>query len=416
MQTNKYYNFGMYCRATRRIAVIAFVIFGAVSAGHSQENTLPDNGNVGIGTTDPIEKLQVNGSAKIDSSLVVDDSLHVKNTLTVNSTAHMGSDVRIDGDLYLTSLTTPDVYPDPLNFLFIDENYTVREGYFSDVSDVLKNLLYAPPLGASQPGFNYCKQSYTLNPYWMGGPNKLYVPCPDVKVGIGTDAPAYHLDNRGNSKFGLHAWFSSTASIGADDNNFARLYVNNPSSGAGLQISNGSTGAYGKLLYMTYTEPTTEIFNVKNTAQNFTPFLFTGNGSMTVANSQETILKLESTGKFTLTSNGQKTFQVETNGLIRARRAKIDLDNWADYVFAPTYRLRSLPEVEAYVKAEKHLPGIPSEKQLIEEGMDVAEMNRLLMEKVEELTLYLIEQNKQIAELQEQVKALNATVVAPANK
>ena len=77
--------------------------------------------------------------------------------------------------------------------------------------------------------------------------------------------------------------------------------------------------------------------------------------------------------------------------------------NWADYVFANDYKLMPLNEVEAFVKTNKHLPGIDSAEQLAKDGIDVAQMQSKQMEKIEELTLYIIDQDKKIAE---QAKAL----------
>jgi vacuolar-type H+-ATPase subunit I/STV1 len=65
-----------------------------------------------------------------------------------------------------------------------------------------------------------------------------------------------------------------------------------------------------------------------------------------------------------------------------------------------------LNEVEAFVKAEKHLPNIPSEQTMKAEGIDLAEMNAKMMEKIEELTLYLIQQNKNTEELKKELEAL----------
>jgi len=85
---------------------------------------------------------------------------------------------------------------------------------------------------------------------------------------------------------------------------------------------------------------------------------------------------------------------------------KLDLSSWADYVFNDNYALMPLEDVEKFIQKEKHLPNVPSEAELIETGLDLEEMNTILMEKVEELTLYLIEQNKQVKELKERVLEL----------
>jgi hypothetical protein len=83
---------------------------------------------------------------------------------------------------------------------------------------------------------------------------------------------------------------------------------------------------------------------------------------------------------------------------------------WPDFVFARDYRLPSIPEVEAFVKAHNHLPGIPSAAEVATDGIDVGEMNKKLLQKVEELTLYLIEEHKKVAVLQAEMAELKASI------
>ncbi|MCR9250784.1 MAG: lamin tail domain-containing protein [bacterium] len=94
---------------------------------------------------------------------------------------------------------------------------------------------------------------------------------------------------------------------------------------------------------------------------------------------------------------------------IRAERLRVDVadDNgWADYVFEKGYDLMSLSDLKAFVKREKHLPEIPTTKDVNQDGIDVAEMNALLLKKIEELTLYLIQQDSEIKDLKKQVQKL----------
>ena len=81
-----------------------------------------------------------------------------------------------------------------------------------------------------------------------------------------------------------------------------------------------------------------------------------------------------------------------------------DVMNWSDFVFNKDYKLRSLHDVESYINANKHLPEIPSAKEVGEEGIDVAAMDARLLQKIEELTLYIIQQQKEIDELKKQGK------------
>lgn len=80
------------------------------------------------------------------------------------------------------------------------------------------------------------------------------------------------------------------------------------------------------------------------------------------------------------------------------------VSNWADYVFAPDYKLPNLYDIEAYYKANKHLPEIPSAAEVKENGINVAEINTLLLKKIEELTILMVNQQKQIDELKNKTK------------
>lgn len=76
--------------------------------------------------------------------------------------------------------------------------------------------------------------------------------------------------------------------------------------------------------------------------------------------------------------------------------------DWADYVFEPAYQLMPLDKVESFVKENKHLPNVPSADDMVKNGLDVTKTSAKLMEKIEELTLYMIEMNKEIKALKEE--------------
>jgi hypothetical protein len=106
---------------------------------------------------------------------------------------------------------------------------------------------------------------------------------------------------------------------------------------------------------------------------------------------------------------GTREFKLAVNGHIRAKAARI-YPNWADYVFAPEYQLLSLDEVQAYIKANGHLPGMPSAAQVEAEGIDVGEIQAKTLSKVEELTLYLLEMKHENDALRAEVDALRKEV------
>ncbi|MFC3199516.1 hypothetical protein ACFOET_18005 [Parapedobacter deserti] len=134
---------------------------------------------------------------------------------------------------------------------------------------------------------------------------------------------------------------------------------------------------------------------------------------------------LKSTGRLLLTGSGNHYIQhgnigigtttpserLSVNGNIRAKEVKVEMANWPDYVFQGDYRLLSLADLEAYINENGHLPGMPTAKEVEADGLALAEMNRRLLEKVEELTLHIINlnrtselQNKEIAELKSAMK------------
>lgn len=94
------------------------------------------------------------------------------------------------------------------------------------------------------------------------------------------------------------------------------------------------------------------------------------------------------------------------DGKIYAREIEIKANVWADFVFKPNYKLLPLNELEKYILDNRHLPEIPSEQEVMKNGINLAEISAKLLQKIEELTLYTIELNKQNKELTERIEKL----------
>jgi hypothetical protein len=92
--------------------------------------------------------------------------------------------------------------------------------------------------------------------------------------------------------------------------------------------------------------------------------------------------------------------KLSVKGDIHAKEVKVDVAFPPDYVFAGDYHLPTLAQVEAYIKQNRHLPEVPSAKEMEADGVKVGEMNMLLLKKVEELTLYVIELEKKVNKLE----------------
>ncbi|HSZ33160.1 MAG TPA: hypothetical protein VK772_07605, partial [Puia sp.] len=100
------------------------------------------------------------------------------------------------------------------------------------------------------------------------------------------------------------------------------------------------------------------------------------------------------------TANPQSLLAVA--GTITSQKVKVTQSGWSDYVFDSAYALRPISEVEEFIRQNKHLPEIPSASEVKKDGIDIGANQALMLKKIEELTLYVIEQNKELQELKDQ--------------
>lgn len=133
-------------------------------------------------------------------------------------------------------------------------------------------------------------------------------------------------------------------------------------------------------------------FSIKN--QNGTYFVIDGNNG--------------NTGIGTITPS----YKLDVCGTIRAKEVKVDLLGTCvpDFVFKKDYKLMSLNDLEKFVTDKQHLPEIPSEKEMIENGLNMKEFQMKLLQKMEEMTLYIIEQNKKNEKQEQELKILKAKI------
>lgn len=110
-------------------------------------------------------------------------------------------------------------------------------------------------------------------------------------------------------------------------------------------------------------------------------------------------------------------YKLAVKGNIHALGVKVETENWPDYVFKPSYLLPSLSDVKSYIAQNHHLPDMPSEQEVKDNGLDQGEMVRLQTKKIEELTLYLIEKDKEVKaqcqinrQLQSEIKGLRKDI------
>ncbi|MHC0446342.1 hypothetical protein ACWA1F_13110 [Flavobacterium sp. 3-218] len=98
--------------------------------------------------------------------------------------------------------------------------------------------------------------------------------------------------------------------------------------------------------------------------------------------------------------------KLDVNGTIHSKEIKVNMTGWSDFVFKKEYNLPTLEEVEKHIAEKGHLENIPSEEEVLKNGIKLGEMDSKLLLKIEELTLYIIEQNKKISSQENKIKEL----------
>ena len=133
-----------------------------------------------------------------------------------------------------------------------------------------------------------------------------------------------------------------------------------------------------------------------------------GNTPLVIVNGDDQqVVVVGKNGEMGVGVTDTKGYKLAVGGAMIAERVKVKSQQaWPDFVFMPEYKLPSLQELEVYINQHRHLPGIPGEKEVVENGHDLGEMNRKLLQKVEELTLYIIQQDKELKNVKTRLAAL----------
>jgi hypothetical protein len=313
-------------------------------------------GNVGIGTS-PTEKLEVVGWAKTSNGYKVGASpvIDINRNYSGNNGTFVGA-LAVSGTSTLNGNVGIGNSP---NSNKLSVNGTVQATSFSGDGTGLTNV-------RDNLGNHTATQNIKLAGKWLSGDgdNEGIFISSDGKIGMGTSSPGAQLEladfgNPGskNLEIGNDVYLSDI-----DEANTLGIYGNQDNTiGAIILGSNGP-----KLLG------------------------FAGN-----------------LGIGTTPSNGYK---LSVAGKIRCTEIMVEALPWSDYVFDKGYNLMPIKELELYILTNKHLPDIPDEKTVSEQGLSIGEMNAQLLRKVEELTLYIIEQQKVLENQQNEIEKIRAMI------
>ncbi|MGO4293366.1 hypothetical protein [Chitinophaga sp. RAB17] len=235
-------------------------------------------------------------------------------------------------------------------------------------------------------------------------------------LGLGTTVPSARLHVNGDSL----VFFKVTQSnIAATD---AYLHIRNATSNLAYYIPNiiGRTSMPGRAYGLYITGEAEDVLPVSDNSiaavildgRTKTATRLQTNNVLAINSAGANLIMVKADGSLGIGTSDTKGYKLAVNGSGVFTKVVVKAyNNWPDFVFKPDYQLPSLTAVAQYVTKHEHLPGIPSAGEVEKEGIDVGEMNKKLLQKIEEHMLYMIEMNNQIMTLKKEVQELKEKTV-----
>lgn len=340
--------------------------------GYAQNPTVINDSLVVVQRIYAQEKLVVDQQAKFKQDIIVQGDARMKSDVRIDSVLRVDGTAKFLSNVKMEGLAQISAINDSTTILVKQSN-----GQLKTVG--LKDLIigiYSKDCGDPVP---------VPNPIWANGINKLFVNyCDQVNVGIGTNNPQYILDVKGLT------------------------YLNRLKVGSTDAIDNAMINGYDVTNSRDLIQLGVHNTTTSNTSD--TRFLVRHNGSVSCktvgANTAFEVRNGSGHAVIIFSNSGNKILQLEDGGLMRAREIKVDSQIWPDYVFEKNYKLPSLNEVAKFIDKNHHLPGVPSAKEIESDGLNLGDMQKIQMQKIEELTLYMIQMEQRIQVLEKENEEL----------
>ncbi|MDY0086442.1 MAG: hypothetical protein RBR84_11035, partial [Bacteroidales bacterium] len=359
-----------------------------------------ENGNVGIGVASPKAKLEVNGDILFTGQLFTDEGPYQPSPWEINGEElyYLKGNVGIGIDQPTTSLGVSGTIsvgyhvpvPNDQNNVLVEGKVGI--GTFAPEAPLdVAGKIRSESLQLTQgfyPGYLLTSddQGHAIwtNPEtilnigpWQRQGNNVFVTGYD-RVGIGTDQPTESLQingnmmlsNNGNIKGNRTSWQPFKIFAGNDESEpYIALYGNSQNTGS-IKLYSFGTG-----------------------------------GQIEFHNENMKVMSIRADNNVYF-GNPDYSTHLFVNGEITANQVRVNTSFWWDKVLKPDYELMPLAELQTFITHNSHLPDIPKETEVLEQGVDLGEMNGLLLKKIEELTLYLLEQDRKINTLQVEMQQL----------
>ncbi|WP_199236170.1 hypothetical protein [Chitinophaga sp. S165] len=301
------------------------------------------------------------------------------------------------------------VQADP-NYYNMQGTYTIRADKYEQTSDRFDGLEIQCSSGnvGAASFYVYNNALWVRSNFYSG---HLYY---RIKGNFTSDSPL-NIDPFGRTTTAPTGFLASTSTNGIkcdfDNNTFSKLPVGDIY-GAQTFFNNVSIlgdSKFGVALAdkFSYDNKTQPHYGLQWTTDSWFSgghsYWLSGYGGIKMFTTGTPRLVITSTGNVGIGTTAPQA-KLAVNGDIVSKRIKVTQTGWADFVFEPEYKLPSLATLEAYIKENKHLPDVPSEREVVKNGVDLGEMNKILLQKIEELTLHVIELQKEINRLKENRK------------
>jgi hypothetical protein len=327
--------------------------------------------------------MQVNGNMKIDSTLLVKDTLKVEGDIEASQDLKVDGDVYVNGKVVVNELWTPRIrspYADKTIYIG-DSTVSINYGYnfISNTSGsymfngvLVRGLSIGPTTNGSVTSVATGSGSLSLGNFIQTHGTGA------ITAGKGLNASSPFKNNDDFTfKVGFNsdiATFTVTPSAGAGTTGNVGIGTESPDAKLTVAVDATPAGGYGILSYSN--EPTVKSISVihKDPGQQI----------------------------------DQENFIVFTDGRVYCREIFVKLGVLGDFVFDDDYQLMSYSKLAEYLKQNHHLPGVPSETEVLNGGMNVGEMQAKVLQKTEENTLYILDLNSRLEEKEKENEFLKS--------